>query len=1191
MDKAVLRNFAIESRKDLMEKIDRKIKLFYVDEEFKKDNRGDVIVLSNDKHTLTLTKDEDSNRDKLIRRIIELGYNQVVEEAAYTWFNRIIAIRYMEIHDYLPLTKDNQSIGINVFETKDGESYPEIIKFSNLNNSELDLNFNLEIYSNLKNDDEKFKYALLLICQKLGKVIPQVFDGVTDYIDLLIPDNMMRDNGIINILINEVKKENFDNVEVIGWLYQYYISDKKDEVFYDMKQNIKLNKNTIPAATQLFTPNWIVEYMTQNTIGNYINEKNNLNFYIKNDKVEINKVDIEDLKFIDPCCGSGHIIVEAFDLFYKMYQEKGYSDSLIPKLIIKNNIYGIDIDSRAAQLSILSVLLKARKYDKYLFKESFDLNILSIEESNNLDIENLKYELSNEAYTLLIELYDKFIDAKEFGSILNVKKVDYSILINELNTKNSLIVMMSRDFIEKLIKQNSLLTIKYDFVVTNPPYVGLKGMSDKLSDMAKKEYKDSRNDLFSMFIEKSRQLTKENGFYALITPPSIISLTSYEKLREKLINEQTIITLLHMGRGIFGIDFGSSSYVIQNKKSNGFIGDYFKLYQRTFQYIDLNDIKDLFLKSKNNYNFTFNFSKYSSNEEVIEANDKIDDLETSNTNEETKIHYLVNQEKFNLIPGHNISFWLSDNIVKLFDNKNISDFGEAKQGLATGCNDLFLREWFEVNFENISFNSKSSEDALLSKKKWFPYNKGGNYLKWYGNDEYVVNWENDGYEIKHFYDKKGKLRSRPQNLNYYFKKSITWSLTNSTGFGVRSKNDGYIFDINGMSLFLNNDKYYYYIMSFLNTKIADILMKSINPTMANQSGDILQLPIIIDESKIEEINNLSKDCISIAKSNWDYNETSWDFKKNRLIDSRLCLIKDKVNEIISIDRKNFEILKEKEERINDIYINIFGLQSELNKTISENNITFKIDDKVSLIKKLIHYSVGCMFGRYSLDFDGLTYAGGQFDKKNYTKFLPDNDNIIPIADNESIYYNDDIVGKFTDFIKVAFGEKYLNENLEYISEVLGKRGTESYSDTIRRYFVNDFYNDHLKMYQKRPIYWMFDSGKKNGFKCLVYLHRYDEQLVSKIRTKYLHNTLSVYQRTLEEIDYKINNEELSTIYKRNLQNEKVDIIGKITECNEYDEKVGNVANKMIKLDLDDGVAVNYSKFVDDNGKSILANIK
>lgn len=1155
MDKTVLRNFAIESRKDLMEKIDRKIKLFYVDEEFKKDNRGDVIVLSNDKHTLTLTREEDINRDKLIKRIVELGYDQVVEEAAYTWFNRLIAIRYMELHNFLPLTNDNQSLDIRVLSSKENEPIPEILKFTNLNRNDLDINFDKNVFQSFSLEDDKFKYILLLICKKLGNVIPQVFDGITDYIDLLIPDNMLKENGFISKLLNEIDVENFSEVEIIGWLYQYYNQTEKDRV---MSDNKAYSQNEIPYATQIFTPDWIVKYMVENSLGRYYLENinydysliNNWHYFIKcNFDNCQNNISIENLKFIDPCCGSGHILVYAFEILYQFYLNSGYTSSVIPELILKNNLFGVDIDDRAGQLSILSVLLKAREFDKNIFNKNLEriINIMSIPESSFISPNIIDYLKDEKAKSVANSLLNCFHNAKDIGSLIRFNEaIDVNVLSEEIKMDNTLFKYELSEKLIPLIKAYKILSDKYNVVVTNPPYMGHNKMNSIIKSYLTKYYKNGKSDLCTAFMEYNNVV--KDGYLAMINQQAWMSLESFEDLRNEILNNKYISSMIHLGFGTFGADFGTTSFVL-----------------------------------KNNSNFDKGF--YFSTRDVRTSEEKEEKYLNCLKNND---YYLISQSVFKKIPGNIISYWLTQNQFDIFEkNELFGKYGETKKGVLSGNDKRFLRLWFEVDNNKIGYNLKNHDDMVEKNYKWIPVTSGGNYRKWYGNFENVINLENDGFEIKNNKDNSCRLREN----KYYFKESITWSEVSMKGFSVRYVPNGILFGNSGPVCFLDKDLYYF--LGFLNSKISTSFLKLLSPTLTFGPEQIKRIPAIVNDASKDVISDLVRENISIMKEDWDSNETSWEFKKNPLLEEKIKeeKIEDSINKYNDSLREKFKLLVDNETRINKEFIDIYNLSSELNADINLNEITIKQPDIIRDIKMLISYSVGCMFGRYSLDNDGLIFAGGDFNISDYIKYKPDNDNIIPISDDSNVYYNDDLVGKFIDFIKVSFGDKYFNQNIDYIAEVLGKKGTESSEDTIRRYFVNDFFSDHVKTYQKRPIYWLFDSGKKNGFKCLVYLHRYDEQIVSKIRTKYLHNTLSIYLRTVEEIDYKLNNEKLSTTDKRELQNKKVDINNKITECNEYEEMVGNVANKMIKLDLDDGVAVNYAKFVDDNGKSILAKIK
>jgi hypothetical protein len=1157
MDKTVLRNFAIESRRDLMEKIDRKIKLFYVDEEFKKDNRGDVIVLSNDKHTLTLTKDEDFNRDKLIHRICELGYDKVVEEAAYTWFNRIIAIRYMEIHDFLPLSKNNLSLGIRVLSSSDGTLNPEILKFSNLSNPELDINIDINKYSQLKTEDEKFKYVLLHICDKLGIVVPQVFAGITDYIDLLIPDNMLNDNGFISNLILKIDEDNFKQVEIIGWLYQYYNQLEKDRVISSKKQ---VKKDEIAYVTQLFTPDWIVRYMTENSLGRFWIEKcggndNNDWKYLQRSNImkESNSmIDPKDIKFIDPCSGSGHILVYAFELLYSMYMDYGYNKNDIPSLILANNLYGLDIDDRAGQLSILSVLLKAREYDKNIFNKKIieKMNVMSIQESNAITDSIL--DLFNDSIKdSAKKIIDNYLNAKEIGSLIIPINDEFYELENALEKEQNIFAIELKNKLLPLIKLNRILLNKYDVVVTNPPYMNQTSMSNVLKEYIKIHFSDYKADLFSSFVVKNSMMLKDDSYLGFMTPMVWMFISSYEQLRQYIIDNLNIFSLIHLEySALEEATVPICTFVLDNKK-NKEKGIYYRLSNFTG---GMKIQEEKYLELLNSENSSYVFEK--------DIND------------------------FKKIPSLPIAYWVGDGILNTFNNKTIGDLFEVKQGMTTGNNNMFLRYWYEVEHNKIGFGLDTNE-AKESKYKWFPYNKGGEYRKWFGNQEYVVNYENDGFEMKEYTSHlpQGtwvRLKSR----EYYFKEAITWSFISSSKFGVRYSPQGFIFDVAGSSLFANDKTLY--TLGILGSNYAFSVLQMLNPTLNYQTKDIKSIPYI--EKNVNEVEDIVRKNIEISRKEWNDYETSWDFKKNPLILEN-SLIEDRVIEYKKNRELLFNELKSNEEKLNSIINKIYDVENEVDNKVDDKDITLRSIDELSLIKSLISYAVGCMFGRYSLNEEGLKYAGGIYNSNEYKRFIPDVDNIIPISDSTNVFYNDDIVGKFRDFIAKAFGDNNVNKNIEYIAEVLGKKGTETSEETIRRYFVNDFYNEHTKIYQKRPIYWLFDSGKKNGFKCLIYLHRYDEQIVSKIRTKYLHNTISIYQRELDGINFKLNNEELSISSKRELQNKKAELTDKILECNKYDEMIGNVANKMIKLNLDDGVAINYSKFVDDNGKSVLARIK
>lgn len=1150
MDKAVLEKFAIESRQDLMQRMENKIKTFYIDEEFSKQQSGDVYILANSKHSLNLSKEEYTKRELLIKRINELGLDQVIEEAAYTWFNRIVAIRYMEIHDYLPLTQDNQSLGIRVLSSKDNTPDPEIMKFTNLLNSELDIDFKKEKYVELKDDNEKFKYILLLVCKKLGKVIPQVFDGVTDYIDILIPDNLLNESGFVNKIITEVPEENYEQVEIIGWLYQYYNQAEKDKL---MSSNKAYKKNEIPYVTQIFTPDWIVKYMVENSLLRlWKDNENNIyksidadeEFYLDIDANK-NQYAVKDITFIDPCCGSGHILVYAFEIFYKMYLQAGYNTNDIVENILKNNLYGMDLDDRACQLSTLAVILKAREYDKNIFNKKVlnTLNIIGIQESKDIkDLVNsniLDENLKNIAFYLL----ETFKNGKELGSITNVLKYDYDNLEIYIDKIDNIFGIELRETLTPLIKQAILLTKRYNIVVTNPPYMGIRLMGKKLISYVEKYYEFSKYDLFSAMLYKWSSAEMCMDYCAMITPMAWAFLDSYSKLRKNLIDNNNFSSFLHLGIGTFGADLGMVSFVIDNNKYTNL----------SSTFINLTNFKDSETKS----------------------------LAFKNKELRTK----KNIKDFEKFPGCQFGYWISDEVFHLFEkNTLLSKYAEPRQGLATGDNEKFLRKWYEVNYNKIGLDISSLAEAEESNYKWFPFNKGGNFRKWYGNNEYLVNWEKNGIELKNYAAKKYKSWSRTiKNVNYYFCKGITWSTISSKAPSFRAFDKGFIISNSGQGIYLNDNKYYYYLLGLLNTNYSSYILNFLSPTLGFESGYIRKIPVVIDENYLEKINRIIKENIILEKYNWDSSEISWDFQANSCIIHGDKLIKDALEKSLNVDKENFKKIKANEDELNAIYNTILNVNNTINSNIEEELITYSINTKTEFIKDLISYAVGCMFGRYSLDENGLIYAGGNFDENRYKKFKADSDNIIPITDEA--YFDDDIVQRFKQFIEVAFGKEKLNENIDFIAETLEKKGTETSEETIRRYFVNDFFNDHVKMYQKRPIYWLLDSGKKNGFKALVYMHRYNENLIPKARLDYLHRIQTTYEKLLFDVNYKLTTD-LSMLDKKDAQKRQADLNAKLQEIKEYDEKIAHIANQRISIDLDDGVKVNYEKF-----KDILAKIK
>ena len=1200
MDKSAIKSFAVSARVKLKEQIKQKAYTFGItkDEIKTVEMFEDAFEVNGSKYDIRLLR----YREGLVNKVNGKGFEQVIEEVAYTWFNRLIAIRFMEVNEYLPS-------GIRVLSSTDSsKAEPDIIReatnldFENLN---IDLIYKLQ---DENNTEELFKYLIVKQCNELGKIMPVLFEEIEDYTELLLPDNLLQEGSIIRDLVTLIIEDDWkEQVEIIGWLYQYYISERKDEVFADLKKNVKIAKENIPAATQLFTPDWIVKYMVENSLGrlwmeNHPDEelKSKWKYYLEEaeqdstvkkqlEEIRVKNKDLkpEEIKVIDPCMGSGHILVYQFDVLYDIYKSAGYSEREIPKLILTNNLYGLDIDDRAVQLAYFAVMMKARSYNRRIFRERIDLNICSIQESNDLSKEAINFFVNSKETEIEKNIHRDdveyiitvFNDAKEYGSILDVKEIDFDVIdrrIEEIRNGDTTDIFewqyrnVILEKMPKLVKQAKIMSQKYDAVVTNPPYMGHRGMNDKLSKYIKDNFIDAKTDFFAVYIEKSKKYTKRNGFYSLVTQPSWLFLSTFAKLREKVINNSSINSLLHMGRGIFGIDFGSTAFVLRNSQMEGYRGNYFRLHKRVFQYIDLNDIKQLFINAKNDKNYTYNFDTYKYNTEYSdEENHQNEELNSQN---EVKIYYDYVQSNLKLIPGFPIAYWASNRVREIYSKgKLLGDMAEPRQGMATADNNRFLRLWHEINYLKIGFNINNNEQAENSKLKWFPYNKGGNFRKWYGNNEYVVNWENDGMELKNY--KPAVIR----NPGFFFKKGITWSFVSSKDFGARFSPSGFIFDVGGSSVFPREEDLYY-INAFLCSKLATEFLKIQNPTLNFQVGNIANLPIILENSVDlrGQINKLTLKCISISKNDWDAFETSWNFSTHPLLKFNSSTLKGAFNNWEKYINSQRIELKRNEEELNKSFIHIYELESELEPEIAESNITISKSDNVREVKSLISYAVGCMFGRYSLNEEGLIYAGGDFNSDRYKTFKADLDNVIPITDDE--YFEDDIVSKFVEFVKITFSEETLEENLYYIADILGKKGNETPRQTIRRYFLKDFYKDHLKTYQKRPIYWLFDSGKNDGFKVLIYMHRYDIGTVSRVRTDYLHLLQRKYEAEVNRLDMVMENDNESVREKTEAKKKKEKIQKQILECVQYDQVIAHVANQKISLDLDDGVKVNYAKF-------------
>ena len=1172
MDKSAIKNFATSARNKLIEGVIQKAyELGISDKETKQiENLPDGVRLEINNEYKYLTNSEAKNREKLIEQIETKGFNQVIEEVAYTWFNRIIAIRFMEVNDYLPT-------GVRVLSSEESSKIePDAVTNAHELIEELELNRDIVFKYQDNNDSEGlFKYILIKQCNALGKIMPVMFEKIEDYTELLLPDNLLVEGSVVRDLVSNITEEDFkEQVEIIGWLYQYYISEKKDEVFADLKKNKKITKENIPAATQLFTPDWIVKYMVENSLGRlwlegHPNEElqSSWKYYLEEAKQEpevekeLEKIrdeskslSPEDITVLDPSMGSGHILVYAFDVLYQIYLSAGYSEREIPRLILEKNIYGLDIDDRAGQLAYFALMMKARSYSRRIFRDMernpISLNVCSIQESNGLTKEDIEY-FANGDETLKKDieyLVEVFTDAKEYGSILDVKEVNFERIENRLkDIEKDIADLFSRDIINHilnnlpiLIKQGKLMSSKYYVCITNPPYIGRKGIDSKLLKYIDSKYKDSKSDTFSVFIEKGFEYIRYNGINSMVTMQTWMFLKAFASLREKLLNSKDIISLIQIGFNSFP-ELNS-----QVAHACAFMFRNYKIHNYKSVFMNLNngkvraDKEQVFLKRK------FNKELYvKSIEEII-----------------------------NYVPDSIIAYSISDDFMRLFRVSNkIDTMADLKTGIVAGNNEKYIKYWFEVDNENINYSCKNSEDTINSNKKWYPLNHGGERKKWYGNHYEVINFKNDGEEISR--EKNSMLRNKP----YYFRKGINWNRVGSTvNFAARVSLDGFIFDDVSPSAFVDNENAYKYLIAYMNTKLFNDLLNIITTGLKTEVGHIAKLPIInIKDNKIKsQIINLADTNIYLAKQSWDKFEFSWDFKKNILLNYNGSKIISAVEDAIQHDKYLFTETKNREQNLNDIFTNIFDVSSKY--IVEDRDVTIEIRNREKVLKEFISYAVGCMMGRYSLDEEGLVFAGGEFDINKYNTFKADEDAIIPITDAE--YFEDDIVSKFVEFVKVVFGEDSLEENLNYIAdtECFKRKTNESSRDCLRRYFLKGFMEDHLKVYQKRPIYWMFDSGKQNGFKALIYMHRYNESMVAKIRTDYLHTLQRKYESEIDRLDNDMNSEVVSAKEKASAKKRKEALQKQLVECVAYDQVIAHVANQRIEIDLDDGVKVNYQKF-------------
>lgn len=1137
MDKNAIKKYAVWARNELIARVTQKAAQYEITEKKTTPKDSDSIG------GRLLTEAEKKQRKALIEKIEADGFEQVMEEVAYTWFNRFTALRFMEVNNYLPSHT-------RVFTNESGEFKPQILADA----IQLDLEgLNMDKIFELKDankTEELYKYLLITQCNSMSAILPRMFQKIEHYTELLLPDYLLREGSVIEQMIALVPEEDWmDQVQIIGWLYQYYNSEPKDKVF---GKKGKFDKEEIPAATQLFTPDWIVRYMVENSLGNYWLDhhndseiQNHWNYYISNiARNHIEDMDPSCIRFIDPCAGSGHVLCYAFDVFVQIYEKYGYSIKEAVQSIIENNIYGLDIDERAAQLSYFSVMMKARQYDRRFFnKKDVDgelsipqPHIFLVRESNGITVaqlqelgKNMSADERELAEQQASELIKEFRDAKEYGSMVSVKKKDWNLLrrfasIASLQGQQQLDFYGIIDASERicdLIDIGEVLAQKYDVISTNPPYMKADNMPTKLAEYVLNYNEFAKYDLYSAFIYKCYEMLKKGGYLSMITMHNFMFAPSFLQMRDE-IKHWNWINMAHLGSRAFSEISGevvqTAAYTIKKSAE-----------KTKMIVVDVTD-------------------------EKTAENKEIRFLEKKNEG------YHFDLLNIDAIPGHAFGYALSNKVIKMYEqNQVLSNFGVSKAGVVTGADDYFVRYWYEIDLSDITFNPSFSE-----LYKYVLFSKGGTFFKWYGNAQNVLKLQ-DMYD-----DTKTNKSVRRGDRDFYYKKGIGWS---QMGGGVNksfSVIDKAICKTTTPMFYVSDERMYNYVLGFLNSKIPPVILKSLNPTLSILTSDIMNLPFVYEKDYIEEINNLVEENIDLSEKLYSEQEEHWQFISHPLVGKG----KGKLENIVkNWAHKSFEMksrILSNEKRLNTLFSEILGLRDTYDW--SEENVEEPAIDFA--IKSLISYAVGCMFGRYSLDKDGVVYAGGNWTSVSYGDMKPDKDAIIPICDDE--YFQDDILGLFVKFISRVYGAEHLEDNLKYIADSLGGKGTSR--EVIRNYFINGFYGDHCKRYQKAPIYWLFDSGKKNGFKCLVYLHRYRPDTLARIRTDYVHEQQSRYRTAIENLEHRQN--DVPTGERVRIDKRLKTLREQADEIRIFEENIHHLADQMIDIELDNGVKNNYTVFAD-----------
>lgn len=1193
MNRTKVKNYAPKARRQFIQAVTDRAAFYGLKEEggslvvLPVAEKGDGVVIGGKVFSRKIAE----QRKSLEGRVGQHGFSQTMETLAYTWFNRLVAIRYMELHGYL-------DHGYRVLSHPQGKPTPEILEhaefvdFPGLNKQQV-----VDLKIDGSKDSELYRLLLIAQCNAMNGSMPFLFERIDDETELVLPENLLHSDSLIRNLVNEIDEEDWQEVELIGWLYESYISERYEAVIGNV-----VASDDISAATQRFTPKWIVRYLVQNTLGRlwlatYPQSalRQQMKYFIepalqtpdvqeKLRTVTPSSLNPEELTFLDPACGSAHILVEAYDLFKLIYQERGYRAKDIPTLILTKNLFGLEIDDRAAQLATFALLMKARADDRRLLQavNKVQPNIVALQETKGLNAKDITAFLNDPVLTQPMPLSDKLFEdegelfskarmsvagslaeadiaalidlfegAKTFGSLTQVPSALASKL-PLIEERVRLVKALGEGFTRlyagkflSIVENAKLMARQFHCVVANPPYMGGKYFAAPLKMFVAKHYKEARADLCACFIQRNSTFAKPNGFVGMLTTPNWMFLSSFEKVRETLFAHQTIDTFVHNGRGVFGSDFGSCSFVFRNASLPTYRGTFRRLFDKQGSVASNEELEHRFCSAKNYTPINADFSK---------------------------------------IPGSPVAYWVSDAVRAVYLRSTpLSELAAPRQGMATSDNERFLRCWYEVVFPRVGLGCRTAVEAASSGKKWFPYNKGGEYRRWFGNNRWVLNWFADGAELRAF------DRSVLRNESYYFKEGITWTTTSMGYFGVRHTDHGFLFDVKGSSCFCDAQRLPI-LLGFFASPIAKYILDATNPTTENQVGDIAELPIVtsvFDGSTAENLREVSTAAVALSRLDWDSFETSWDFQTLPVLQYKAAKLTQSQADADSECHARFQRMKELERDNSRRFISAYGLQEELLSDVTDEQITLYRPDREEDMKRLLSFTVGCMMGRYSLNKSGLVYAHGGnvgLDPDQYTIFPADSDGILPVTETDW-GFEDDTVRRIAEFVGVAWPKEHLAENLKFIADSVGPASSEQPVDTIRRYLATGFFKDHLRWYKRRPIYWLFSSGKHRAFQCLVYLHRYHEGTLARMRTEYVIPLQGHIASRIEHIEGD-KTKATSTSHRKKLQKEQDDLTKQQTELLAFDEKLKHAADHKIKLDLDDGVKVNYAKFGD-----LLAEVK